>query len=264
MKDLLRNQNKKLQIRVTTFIKNSKIDGYTHDIYNNKGYACAFNEILNYIVSQIPENQIVDGPTRKHTHKFSITSIRELLANMLIHQDFLESSNPTIEIYPNRIEFVNIGTCLVEVNRIMDAVPKTRNAKLVDIMRRLKFCEKQGSGIDRAVQEIEKMTLPAPHFENKPNGFIAILFANKPFDSYTEKEKVEACYLHVCLEYIGQKENNYRLATNQTIRERFNVSKEKYTSISNLIKKCLEKKLIKKFDPDNNSRKYQKYIPFWA
>jgi predicted HTH transcriptional regulator len=181
-----------------------------------------------------------------------------------LHQDFLDSSNPTIEIYPDRIEFVNIGTCLVDVDRIMDAVPRTRNPKLVDIMRRLRFCEKQGSGIDRAVKEIEQMTLPAPSFENKTNGFIATLYAQKPFDSYTEKEKIEACYLHVCLEYIWQKENRYRLATNQTIRERFGVPKEKYTTVSGLIKKCLERKLIRKFDPSNKAPRYEKYVPIWA
>jgi predicted HTH transcriptional regulator len=181
-----------------------------------------------------------------------------------IASDFLDSSNPTIEIYPDRIEFVNIGTCLVDVDRIMDAVPRTRNPKLVDIMRRLRFCEKQGSGIDRAVKEIEQMTLPAPSFENKTNGFIATLYAQKPFDSYTEKEKIKACYLHVCLEYIWQKENRYRLATNQTIRERFGVPKEKYTTVSGLIKKCLERKLIRKFDPSNKAPRYEKYVPIWA
>ena len=252
------------RVRITNFITTSKIEGYTQDIYGQRGYAAGFDDILNYIISQIPEDQIVEGKSRKHQNKFSIISIRELLANMLIHQDFLESSNPTIEIYPNRIEFINIGTCLVDVDRIMDAVPKTRNPKLVDIMRRLRFCEKQGSGIDRAVKEIEQMTLPAPSFENKPNGFIATLYAQKPFEAYTEKEKIEACYLHVCLEYIWQKENNYRLATNQTIRERFNVPKEKYTTVSNLIKKCIESKLIKKFDPANKAPRYEKYIPNWA
>jgi ATP-dependent DNA helicase RecG len=252
------------RIRITTFKNNSKIDGYTHDIYGQKGYAAAFEDMVNYIISQIPEDQIVEGINRKHQHKFSITSIREFLANMIIHQDFFDSSNPTIEIYPDRIQFVNIGTCLVEVDRIMDAVPKTRNPKLVDIMRRLRFCEQQGSGIDRAVREIEQMMLPAPNFENKPNGFIATLYALKSFNSYTDKEKMKACYLHICLEYIWQKENNYRLATNQTIRERFNLSLKKQSTVSNLIKICIEHNLIKKFDPDSNSKKYQKYIPYWA
>lgn len=252
------------RVRIITFKNNSKIDGYTQDIYGQKGYAAAFKDILSYIVSQIPEDQIVEGGGRKHQNKFSKKSIREFLSNMLIHQDFLESSNPTIEIYPDRVEFVSIGTCLVDVKRIMDAVPKTRNPKLVDIMRRLRFCEKQGSGIDRAVQEIEEMALPAPSFENKPNGFIATLYAHKPFDAYTENEKIEACYLHVCLEYVWQKENEYRLANNQTIRERFDVPREKYTTISNLIQKCIEKKLIRKFDPNNKAPRYEKYVPGWA
>ena len=252
------------RVRVITFKTKSKINGYTNDIYGQKGYIAGFEDIVNYILSQIPEDQIVEGISRKHQHKFSLVSIREFLANTLIHQDFLDSSNPTIEIYPDRIEFVNIGVCLVDINRIMDAVPKTRNPKLVDIMRRLKICEKQGSGIDRAVKDIEQMVLPAPHFENKPNGFIATLYADKPFESYTEKEKVMACYLHVCLEYIWQNENGFRLASNQTIRERFKIPLKKASTASNLIKKCIDEKLIKKFDPDNNSRKFQKYIPYWV
>jgi len=252
------------RVRIITFKTRSKIDGYTNDIYGQKGYIASFEDMINYILSQIPEDQIVEGISRKHQHKFSLVSIREFLANTLIHQDFLESSNPTIEIYPDRIEFVNIGICLVEIARIMDAVPKTRNPKLVDVMRRLKICKKQGSGIDRAVKDIEQMILPAPHFENKPNGFIATLYADKPFESYTEKEKIMACYLHVCLEYIWQNENGFRLTTNQTIRERFNISNEKPSTVSNLITKCLDEKLIRKFDPDSSSRKYQKYVPYWA
>lgn len=252
------------RVRVITFKTRSKIDGYTNDIYGQKGYIAGFEDMVSYILSQVPEDQVVDGVLRRHKYKFSLTSIREFLANTLIHQDFLESSNPTVEIYPDRMEFVNIGICLVAIDRIMDAVPKTRNPKLVDIMSRLKICEKQGSGIDRAVKEIEQMVLPAPYFENKPNGFIATLYANKPFESYTEKEKIRACYLHVCLEYILQNENGFRLATNQTIRERFDIPLTKASTISNLIKKCIDQKLIRKFDPDNNSRKFQKYVPYWV
>ena len=54
------------------------------------------------------------------------------------------------------------------------------------------------------------------------------------------------------------------LATNQTIRDRYNLPKEKYTAISNLIKKCLDSHLIRKFDPDNKAPRYEKYVPAWA
>jgi len=54
------------------------------------------------------------------------------------------------------------------------------------------------------------------------------------------------------------------LAANQTIRDRFNIPKEKYTAISNLIKKCLDSHLIRKFDPDNKAPRYGKYAPAWA
>jgi len=85
------------RIRIITFKKISKIDGYVKDMYEKKGYAVSFENIIEYIISQIPEDQIVEGKNRKHQNKFSLVSIREFLANTLIHQDFLDSSNPTIE-----------------------------------------------------------------------------------------------------------------------------------------------------------------------
>ena len=41
-------------------------------------------------------------------------------------------------------------------------------------------------------------------------------------------------------------------------------SKEKYTTVSGLIKKCLEQELIRKFDPNNKAPRYEKYVPIWA
>jgi hypothetical protein len=32
----------------------------------------------------------------------------------------------------------------------------------------------------------------------------------------------------------------------------------------NLIKKCINKKLIRKFDLDNKAPRYEKYAPIWA
>jgi predicted HTH transcriptional regulator len=73
------------RVRIITFKTRSKIDGYTNDIYGHKGYIASFEDMINYILSQIPEDQIVEGISRKHQHKFSLVGIREFLANTLIH-----------------------------------------------------------------------------------------------------------------------------------------------------------------------------------
>ncbi|MFH0947790.1 MAG: hypothetical protein V1833_02175 [Elusimicrobiota bacterium] len=52
--------------------------------------------------------------------------------------------------------------------------------------------------------------------------------------------------------------------TNSSLRGRFGISKENSAMVSRFIKEALESKVIKLVDPDSESRKYAKYVPFWA
>jgi len=74
-----------------------------------------------------------------------------------------------------------------------------------------------------------------------------------------KKDKVRACYQHCCLKYVS----NLKM-TNQTIRERFKIDEANAAIASRIIKDTLAANLIKDDDPESTSRKYAKYIPFWA
>ena len=88
------------------------------------------------------------------------------MANALIHQDFsVTGTGPVVEIFDNRIEVTNSGTPLVDVRRIIDNPPKSRNEKLAALMRRLKMCEELGTGWDKIVITCELYQLPAPKIE---------------------------------------------------------------------------------------------------
>jgi predicted HTH transcriptional regulator len=41
---------------------------------------------------------------------------------------------------------------------------RSRNEKFASTMRELGICEERGGGIDKAIIEIEEMSLPAPEF----------------------------------------------------------------------------------------------------
>lgn len=65
--------------------------------------------------------------TRKSIISFPEIAIRELLANMTIHQDLQQrGTNPMVEVFKNRIEFSNAGAPLVAIERIVDSVPVSR------------------------------------------------------------------------------------------------------------------------------------------
>jgi ATP-dependent DNA helicase RecG len=52
--------------------------------------------------------------------------------------------------------------------------------------------------------------------------------------------------------------------TNQSLRERFGFPESKAETISRVIRDALEAKRIKPDDPTSRSKRYARYIPFWA
>ena len=57
---------------------------------------------------------------------------------------------------------------------------------------------------------------------------------------------------------------NYELGkstTNESLRERFEIPEKSAPMASRLIKKALESKLIKVFDPNNKSTRYIRHVP---
>lgn len=73
------------------------------------------------------------------------------------------------------------------------------------------------------------------------------------------KERIRACYQHACLRYVSNQK-----MTNQSLRERFQLTEAKAESISRIIADAVEEGLVKLDDPENKSRRYAKYLPCWV
>jgi len=185
-------------------------------------------------------------------------AIRELVANSIIHQDFDENGRPMIEIFSDRIEISNPGIPLITPERFIDEY-QARNEALADIMRRLGICEEKGSGIDKVIYHNEVYQLPAPIFQVQEKHTRTILFSYKSLNKMDRNDKIRACYQHCCLKYVSNDK-----MTNQSLRERFKIESRNAAIASRIIKEALNAKVIKEDNPESNSRKYKKYIPFWA
>lgn len=79
---------------------------------------------------------------RKDVRIYPEIAIRELVANSLIHQDFMQKGSPMIEIYSDRIEISNPGVPLIKTERFIDEYV-SRNDLLADLMRRMGFAKKR-------------------------------------------------------------------------------------------------------------------------
>lgn len=226
-----------------------------------KGYAVRFEGLISYINNQLPQNEELEEALRREVRMFPEIAIRKLVANALIHEDFnLAGTGPRIESFSDRIEISNPGNPLIDTLRFIDGPPRYRNEILAGLMRRMNMCEERGSGSDKVINSAEVFQLPAPDFRVAVDHTIAVLFAYKPFEEMDRNGRIRACYQHCCLRYVMSE----RL-TNESLRERFKLPKSKAATISQVIVATVEAKLIRLDDNAwTTSKRYARYIPFWA
>jgi len=244
--------------RVVVYNGTSKLDTKL-DRTATKGYAVGFQALVRFIMGQLPQNEVIEDALRKEVKLVPEVAIREVGANALIHQDFaMTGASVMVEIYANRVEMSNPGEPLVPVDRFIDGY-QSRNERVADLMRRMHICEEKSSGIDRVVQTAEAYQLPAPSFRVGLRRTIVTIFGPRPFEEMDRDDRVRACYQHCTLKWVMSEQ-----MTNQTLRERFHLPEAKVASISQVIAAAIEAKLMKLDEKAGGSRKFARYLPFWA
>lgn len=244
-------------VRVIVYKGRNKVETEREQI-GKKGYAVGFEGLIEWINSQLPANEEIGKALRQNTRMYPEIAIRELVANALIHQDFSEKGFPMVEIFSDRIEISNPGLPLITPQRFIDEYI-SRNEKLADLLRRFGICEEKGSGIDKVIYYNELFQLPAVNFIVSEKRTRVTMFAYKELNHLDKEDKIRACYQHACLRYVSNDK-----MTNQSLRERFQIEEQNSAIASRIIKETLKTGLIKEDDPESNSRKHRKYIPFWA
>lgn len=244
-------------IRIVQYEDNSRLNMLKEDV-ENQGYAISLDKVLKYIEAILPTQEVIVGAKREMITPYPQLALREAIANALIHQDFsITGTGVVIEIFKNRIEITNPGIPLVDVYRIVDNPPKSRNEKLASLMRRLRMCEELGTGWDKIVISCELQQLPTPHIHTYEENTKVTLFSKIDFFDLSTQDKLWACYMHACIRYIQGE-----FLTNSSLRNRFGLEEKSSASVSRLIKEACEKKYIKKLE--DTAPRHTKYIPNWA
>jgi ATP-dependent DNA helicase RecG len=230
-----------------------------NDTTGIRGYAVGFEGLVDFVHSAAPQNRFIEEVVREEVKMFPEQALRELIANALVHQDFLATGTSVmIEMYSDRIEISNPGIPPIKVERFIDE-NRSRNEQLADVMRRFGICEEKGSGIDKVVNAAEVFQLPAPDFRVGDTRTTAVLFAHQDFADMSKTDRIRACYQHCCLLYVS----NQRMS-NQTLRERFRLGESQAATVSHIIGATKEAGLIKADESESTSTRYARYLPFWA
>lgn len=244
-------------LRVVLYQGRNKLN-ISKDETFDRGYAIIFEEAVKYIYALLPTAEDI-SIHRVTKSKFPLLAIREAIANSLIHQDFSQTGNgPLVELFDNRIEVTNPGIPLVDIHRIVDNPPRSRNEDLAAFMRRIKICEELGSGWDRMVMECEKNYVIAPKIAISNESTQVSILDDVDFWNISIEDRLWSTYMHAIIKYL---EGDF--LTNSSLRERFGLEDKSAGSISRLINDAIEEKLIRPHDP-TTAKRYMKYSPIWA
>ena len=245
-------------VRVIVYQGNNRVKTKREQL-GRKGYAIGFAGLIQFIADQIT-TEVIDRDLRRKVTVYPILAIRELVANVITHQDFsIRGTSPMIELFDNRMEITNPGAPLIDPLRFVDHNAISRNEQMARFMRLLNLCEERGSGIDKVVYECELHQLPAPEIVAGDDYTRVILYGPRSLREMDKQDQIRACYLHACLKRVSGE-----IMTNQTLRERLGVEEQNYSLISRIIGDAKAAGLVKDYDPDSRSRKYASYVPFWA
>ena len=126
-----------------------------------------------YVLEKINLGSDIVGIYRVDKYEIPPKSIRELIANAVIHRSYLEPNDIQVALYDNRLEITSPGMLLsgVNVKRMKEGFSKLRNRAIASVFAYVNIIEKWGSGIPRIMDEIREYGLQEPEFIAFENDF---------------------------------------------------------------------------------------------
>lgn len=126
-----------------------------------------------YVLEKINLSSDIVGIYRVDKYEIPPKSIRELIANAIIHRSYLEQNDIQVALYDNRLEITSPGMLLsgVNVKRMKEGYSKLRNRAIASVFAYINIIEKWGSGIPRIMSELAEYGLEEPEFITFENDF---------------------------------------------------------------------------------------------
>jgi len=144
------------------------------------GIVADIEEALRFIERNTRMAYRIERLRREEIPEYPLAALREAITNAVMHRDwFNEGANVFVEIYTDRIEVSNPGG-LPKGMLPSDLGHKSvrRNPLIADLLHRIEFIEKAGTGIKRMRDEARAQGCPEPTFE--ATGFFTTTFLPNP------------------------------------------------------------------------------------
>ena len=140
------------------------------------GIVSDIEESLRFIERNTRTAYRIERLRREDVPEYPMRALREAITNAIMHRDYFEvGANVFVEIYDDRIEISNPGGLPKGLSRAeLGHRSVRRNPLIADLLHRIAFIEKAGTGIRRMREEARGHQCPEPQFT--ADGFFTATF----------------------------------------------------------------------------------------
>ena len=135
---------------------------------------------------------------REEVPEYPPKATREALVNALTHRDYFSRDSVQINIFDDRIEFINPGGLPAGLTRqLLGTLSIQRNPVTYRLMRDQKLVEGMATGVPRMREAMNEARLPAPDFKELGSFFRVTLYNSRRMDAaqLNERQKQALAYL---------------------------------------------------------------------
>lgn len=124
-------------------------------------------QAYQYLLSILGSNYEMDGLVKKPTvYEIPPSALREALVNAVAHRSYDFEAPIRIQLFSNRIEFLNPGVFYAPINpdNLRQGLSRYRNPLIANALRKKGYMEKQGIGINHIIERCLEVGLGEPQF----------------------------------------------------------------------------------------------------
>ena len=120
-----------------------------------------------FLMQYLRKAAIIEGIRRNDVYEIPIEALREIIANAILHRNYLVHAYVQVSVFDDRVEVLSPGGLFDNLSKaeMMAGLSRLRNPLLAGIFHRMGIVERWGTGINRVLCACEKAKLLPPDFE---------------------------------------------------------------------------------------------------
>lgn len=145
----------------------------------------AMEHLVGRLEARNPEEDVEIGLFRVPLPRWAATTIRELIANALVHRDYTQFGLTLVRMEGDVLAISNPGGFPrgVTLKNLLTTIPRPRNPALADAFKRAGLVDRIGRGINRVFEDQLALGRPAPDYSGSSDGSVVARVRSGPADA---------------------------------------------------------------------------------